>query len=174
MIYTPRCIACQAISNCRAQEALANDLGSIHYTPSNHTAHYWPSCLLTSLPQSLHNNLQILVPNTTARRALKTSNVHHAILRARLYAILTTALLCTPAGVRMALAMTAIDSTTTAASIVLDSHDRDVGQRQVVVVLATDSSVQGVVRVRQLNRTKSVRHFTAKRKSSLRNLPSPP
>ena len=59
-------------------------------------------------------------------------------------------MLCTPAGVRVSLAMTTIDSATATTSLILDSHDRDVGERQMVVELAANAGVEGVVRVRQL------------------------
>lgn len=120
-----------------------------------YTPHHSPSFLLATHinpPQSPHNNLQILVPNTTFSRTLEASDIHHAILVTRLDAAAASIvdMLCAPAGVRVSPTMTTIDSATATASLIIDSHDRDVGERQIVVELATDAGVEGVVRVRQL------------------------
>ena len=50
-------------------------------------------------------------------------------------------MLCAPTSVRVSLTMTTVDGTTTAASIALNTHDRDVGKRQMIVEVATDTSV---------------------------------
>lgn len=112
----------------------------------------YPRCTLLAfppfhivLPHSLHDDFQVLVPDATLCRALKTRDVDHTVLRARPDTALTISILCAPASVPM----TTVDSATTA-SVALDTHDRDIRERQVVVILATGTSVKGVVRVRQL------------------------
>ena len=62
-------------------------------------------------------------------------------------AAFTIGMLGTPVGVRVSLTMTTVDSATATTGLILDSHDRDVRERQVVVELAANASVKGVVRV---------------------------
>ena len=132
---------------------------SIIHLLTIYTPHYSPSFLLTTHInplQSLHNNLQIRIPNTTFSRTLEASDIHHAVLVARLdAAAFIIGMPCTPVGVRVSLTMATIDSATATTGLILDSDDRDVRERQVVVELAADAGVQGVVRVRQLFAIKS-------------------
>jgi hypothetical protein len=96
-------------------------------------------------PRSGQFDLQIIVPNAALRLTLQTRDVHHVVLKAILDAARSVAVLCTPASVPLTLTSTTIDSN--AASLARGSYNCDIGERQVVVVLATDAGVKSVVRV---------------------------